>query len=147
MSDNSLHTSGLICGCMAYEDSAKHHEPSCPQLRSDVPWETASLTDFHPRTSPTVSLSRVYDRLVEEREVIDEALTSSERLDSTAESGDHSKTTVLNLSLAKALGLVGALGTEPKGVESSTRVQALLEVGLGVTVDLGTTHEENLEEG
>jgi len=85
--------------------------------------------------------------LVEEGEVVDEALTGSVGLDAAAEGGNHSQTAVLDLSLTETLGLLRGLVGEAKRVEGSSRVEALLEVGLGVTVDLGTTDEENLEEG
>jgi len=54
---------------------------------------------------------------------------------------------VLDLSFAEAHSLFIGFGSKSKGIECSARVQSLVEVSLGVTVDLSTTDEENLQKG
>jgi len=83
--------------------------------------------------------------LVEEGEVINETLARGEGLDTASESGDHSKTSVLNLGLPKAHSLLWRFCSESERVEGSTRVQSFVEIGLSVTVDLGTSNKEDLK--
>jgi len=86
--------------------------------------------------------------LVEEGQVVEKTLAGGESLDTAAESSNHSKTTVLNLGLSEVQYLIFGLSrSKVKRVEGSSRVEALVEVGLGVTVDLGATDKKNFEKG
>lgn len=71
----------------------------------------------------------------------------SESLDKEAQAGNHSKSTVLDLSFLEPEGALRGFAGQVEGVENATRVDTSLRVGGGtVTEQLNTKHQQRVHD-